>query len=231
MLSVICPSSFDRWILGSEIHISVPTKIMHFPLHVLLCGTAGVYMVHSAEHTVSGGISILPEHQLSCCLEHTLCHGHRPPLWQSCLEEEKAERLRGGMEEPSQPLRWQFTQFPSGAAGAETAGLGVRGADACSTCVCVSHPHKVSDTSGHWTMDFSSSLDAGLRKMGFPGDLDGKESSCNAEDPGLIPGSGRSHGVGNGNPLPYPCLENPMDRGAWWATVYGTEKDQTWLRD
>ena len=49
----------------------------------------------------------------------------------------------------------------------------------------------------------------------------GKESACNAGDPGLIPGSGRSPGEGNGNPLQYSCLENPMDRGAWQATVHG----------
>ena len=47
------------------------------------------------------------------------------------------------------------------------------------------------------------------------------ESACNAADPGLIPGSGRSPGEGNGNPLHYSCLENPMDRGAWRATVHG----------
>ena len=52
--------------------------------------------------------------------------------------------------------------------------------------------------------------------MGFPGGLDGKESACNLGDPGLIPGSGRSR-EGTGNPLQYSCLENPMDRGAWWA--------------
>ena len=57
--------------------------------------------------------------------------------------------------------------------------------------------------------------------MGFPGGSDGKESACNAEDPGLTPGWGRSPGVGNGNPLWYFCLENPMDRGAWQATVHG----------
>ena len=51
--------------------------------------------------------------------------------------------------------------------------------------------------------------------------LSGKESACNAGDPGLIPGSGRSPGVGNGNPLQYSCLENSMDRGAWWATICG----------
>ena len=49
----------------------------------------------------------------------------------------------------------------------------------------------------------------------------GKESACNAVDPDLIPGSGRSPGEGSGNPLQYSCLENPMDRRAWWATVHG----------
>ena len=55
-----------------------------------------------------------------------------------------------------------------------------------------------------------------------------KASACNAGDLGLIPGSGR---LGNGNPLQYSCLENPMDGGAWWATVHGVAKTQTWLRD
>ena len=50
---------------------------------------------------------------------------------------------------------------------------------------------------------------------------DGKESACNVGDPGSILGSGRFPGEGIGNPLQYSCLENPMDRGAWWATVYG----------
>ena len=54
-----------------------------------------------------------------------------------------------------------------------------------------------------------------LRYMGLPGGSDGKASICNAGDPGLIPGLGRSPGEGNGNPLQYSCLENPMDRGAW----------------
>ena len=49
---------------------------------------------------------------------------------------------------------------------------------------------------------------------GFPGGSNGKESACNAGDPGSIPGSGRSPGEGNGNPLQYSCLGNPMDRGA-----------------
>ena len=55
-------------------------------------------------------------------------------------------------------------------------------------------------------------------KQGLPGGSVSKESTCNAGDPGSIPGSGRSPGEGNGNPLQYSCLENPMDRGAWWAT-------------
>ena len=55
----------------------------------------------------------------------------------------------------------------------------------------------------------------------------GKESACHAgdtKDPSLIPGSGRSFGEGHGNPLQYSCLENPMDRGAWWATVHGAAR-------
>jgi len=59
--------------------------------------------------------------------------------------------------------------------------------------------------------------------------LSNKESACNAGDPSLIPGSGRSSGEGNGNPLQYSCLENPMDRGAWWATVHGVAKSWTRL--
>ena len=56
--------------------------------------------------------------------------------------------------------------------------------------------------------------------LGLPlGGSDGKESSCSAGDPGSIPGSGRSPGEGNGSPLQYFCLENSMDRGAWWAAV------------
>ena len=54
-----------------------------------------------------------------------------------------------------------------------------------------------------------------------------KESACNSEDLGLIPGSGRFPGEGNDNPLQYSCLENPMDRGAWWLTVHGVSKKQT----
>ena len=59
------------------------------------------------------------------------------------------------------------------------------------------------------------------------GGSDGKESSCNAGDLGSILGWGRSLGEGNGNPLWYSCLESPMDRGAWRATVHGVAKNQT----
>ena len=59
---------------------------------------------------------------------------------------------------------------------------------------------------------------------GCPCSSVGKESACNAGDPGLIPGLGKFPGEGNGNPLQYSCLENPMDRGAWWPTVHGVAR-------
>ena len=59
----------------------------------------------------------------------------------------------------------------------------------------------------------------------FPGGSDGKESVCNKGDPSLIPGSGRSPGGGHGNPLQYPCLESPMDRGVWRAMVREGHKE------
>ena len=65
--------------------------------------------------------------------------------------------------------------------------------------------------------------------MDFPFGSEDKESICNAGDLGLIPGLGRSSGEGNGKPHQYSCLENPMDRGAWWATVHGVAKSQTQL--
>ena len=66
---------------------------------------------------------------------------------------------------------------------------------------------------------------------GFPGASEGKESACNAENLGSIPGSGRSPGEENSNTLQYSHLENPMDRGAWWATVHGVAKSGTRLSD
>ena len=67
--------------------------------------------------------------------------------------------------------------------------------------------------------------------MGFSRGSDSKESACNVGDPGLIPESGRSPEGGNGNLLQYSYLENPMDRGAWQATVYGVSKSQTRLKN
>ena len=61
---------------------------------------------------------------------------------------------------------------------------------------------------------------------GFPGGSDGKESACNVGDSGLIPGLGKSPGEGNRNPLQCSCLENPMDSGAWQATVHGVARSQ-----
>ena len=66
-------------------------------------------------------------------------------------------------------------------------------------------------------------------RMGFPSWLSGKESAYNADDVGWVPGLGRSSGEGNGNPLQYSCLGNPMDRGAWRAAVHGVTKSRTWL--
>ena len=65
----------------------------------------------------------------------------------------------------------------------------------------------------------------------FPGGPVVKNPSPSAEGMGLIPGSGRSYGKGNGNPLQYPCLGNPMDRGAWQAIVNGVANSQTQLND
>ena len=58
-----------------------------------------------------------------------------------------------------------------------------------------------------------------------------KASACDAGDLGSVPGLGRSPGGGHGNPLQYSCLENPMDGGAWWATVHGVTTSRTRLSD
>ena len=65
--------------------------------------------------------------------------------------------------------------------------------------------------------------------MDFPSGSDSKVSACSAGDPGSIPGSGRSPGDGNGNPLQYSCLENSVDRRAWQVTVHAVTQNQTWL--
>ena len=74
----------------------------------------------------------------------------------------------------------------------------------------------------------------GNREDGLPGGTVVKNPPANAGDAGdagSIPGSGRSPGEGNGNPLQYSCLKNSMDRGTWWAAVHGVTKSQTQLSD
>ena len=66
---------------------------------------------------------------------------------------------------------------------------------------------------------------------GFPGGTEVKATACSVGDLGSIPGSGRFPGEGNGYPLQYSCLENPMDRGAWWASVHRVAKSWTRLSD
>ena len=78
----------------------------------------------------------------------------------------------------------------------------------------------------------SSTMDLEQAQDSTGGSVD-KESACNAgdvEDKVSIPGLGRSPGEGHGNPLQYPCLENPKDRGAWWASVSGVAQSRTRLR-
>ena len=70
-------------------------------------------------------------------------------------------------------------------------------------------------------------LNPNLYLVGFPGSSLVKNLPANAGDMGSILGTGRSPGEGNGNPLQYSCLENPMDREAWWATVHGVAKSWT----
>ena len=70
-----------------------------------------------------------------------------------------------------------------------------------------------------------------FKQVGLPGNSVSKESACRVGELGLIPGPGRSPEEGNGHPLQYPCLDNPMDRGVWWVTVHGVAKSRTWLSD
>ena len=81
---------------------------------------------------------------------------------------------------------------------------------------------------GDWPAEWEgNSLTGGEISIGskFPGGSEDKKSACSEGDPGSIPGSGRSPGVGNGYPLHYSCLENPMDREAWRATLHGGHKE------
>ena len=67
--------------------------------------------------------------------------------------------------------------------------------------------------------------------MGFLGGSDGKERACKAGDSASFHESGKSSGEGNGYPVQYSCLENSMDRGAWWTTVHGVTRSQTPQKD
>ena len=85
----------------------------------------------------------------------------------------------------------------------------------------------LSDSSVHACPTLVNTQSVGLT---FPGGSDGKESARDTGDPGSIPGSGRSPGERNGNPLQYSCLVDSMDRGAWWAIVHGVAKSQKQLK-
>ena len=90
---------------------------------------------------------------------------------------------------------------------------------------------KESDTTEQLHFHFKTYPNNYHKPSGSKFGSNGKESACNAEDPGAIPGLGRSPGEGNGNPLQYSSLENPMDRGTWAATVHGVTKNWTQLND
>ena len=100
------------------------------------------------------------------------------------------------------------------------------------------HGSPMSPSLGSILVDFCLSDDSKLVTgasftygLTFPDGSEDKVSACNSGDPGLIPGLGRSPREGNGNPLQYSCLDNPMDRGAWQATVHGVTKSWTQLSD
>ena len=82
-------------------------------------------------------------------------------------------------------------------------------------------------TLGYWFVTFIEPLNSYF--YGLPRRHSGEESACQCGDTSSTPGSERSPGKGNGNPLQYSCLENPMNRGAWQATVHRVTKSQTWL--
>ena len=118
----------------------------------------------------------------------------------------------------AQPGRWKWGKCPWSQHGGWLHGLqGTR--SVFLACVLILPPFG------------NNSCGSAAPALDLPCSSDGKESACSAGDLGLIPGSGRSSGEGNGNPLQYSCLENPMDGGAWRATVHRVEKSGTRLRD
>ena len=93
-------------------------------------------------------------------------------------------------------------------------------------CYIPSHTHVHTHILTHALSLFPSLFTSLTLTVDFPGGSDGEASAHNAGDPS-IPGSGRSPGEGNGTPLQYSCLENPMDVEAWWATVHGVAESDT----
>ena len=83
----------------------------------------------------------------------------------------------------------------------------------------------------YWRLPQDNKNGLSMCSLGLPRWVNGKESTCNAGDASLTPGLGGSLGEGNGNPLPYSCLGNPMDRGAWRTTVHGVAKSRIQFSD
>ena len=104
--------------------------------------------------------------------------------------------------------------------------------DSKATVKIILRPQRIEDTYSN-QLPYISALSSILHssQKDFPGGSDCKGSAYNVGDPGLIPGLGRSPGEGNRNPLQQSCLENPMDGGAWQATVQGVAKSRTQLSD
>ena len=97
----------------------------------------------------------------------------------------------------------------------------------CVKCFVMVKSAPVLSLAVRWVVGF---IDLPSSLWGSPGVSDGKESACNVGDPGSIPGLERSPRGGNGHPLQYSCLENPVDREAWWATVHGVTNSRTRLK-
>ena len=89
------------------------------------------------------------------------------------------------------------------------------------------HAHSASQSYTQWHLSapVTDRDTKAQSRRGLPQGLSGEEATCRTGDVGLIPGSGRSPGGGPGNPLQYSCLENPMDRGAWWLQSMGFHKE------
>ena len=166
-----------------------------------------------------------------------------PAMWETCVRSlDQEDPLEKELATHSSVLAWRipWTEEPGGPWGGKESGTTERLPDETVTCSWGERAtrHAFSCVLREVTFDPSpsflplftfgcvgSSLLSPSHLQGFPGGSDSKESACSARDLGSIPGSGRSPGEGNGNPLQNPCLENSMDRGAWWATVQRDRHD------